>query len=80
MSAMMRERVLMALVNLGHSRTIDEAMKRFQAYLDDRNTPLLPVDCRRVTIKPIIGRSLYCLETSSPDTHCYLFHRLRSLL
>lgn len=80
MSAMMRERVLMALVNLGHSRTIDEAMKRFQAYLDDQNTPLLPVDCRRVNIKPIISHSLYFLKTSSTDTHCYLFQRLRSVL
>ncbi|KAG5537939.1 hypothetical protein RHGRI_025134 [Rhododendron griersonianum] len=54
MSAMMRERVLMALVNLGHSRTIDEALKRFQAYLDDRNTPLLPVDCRRAAFRAVM--------------------------
>ncbi|KAI8544643.1 hypothetical protein RHMOL_Rhmol08G0312400 [Rhododendron molle] len=54
MSAMTRERVLMALVNLGHSITIDEAMKRFQAYLDDRNTPLLPVDCRRAAFRAVM--------------------------
>lgn len=54
MGAMMRERVLVGLVNLGHSGTIDEAMKRFQAYMSDQNTPLLPVDCRRAVFRAVM--------------------------
>lgn len=68
MGAMTRERVLMGLVNLGHSRTIDEAMKRFQAYVSDRNTPLLPVDCRRVNIKLILSNLLFFGDFPSTDT------------
>ncbi|KAK9282412.1 hypothetical protein L1049_005329 [Liquidambar formosana] len=47
LSTMLRERVLMALAMFGHDETHKEAMKRFQTFLDDRNTPLLPVDTRR---------------------------------
>ncbi|KAH7865367.1 hypothetical protein Vadar_005683 [Vaccinium darrowii] len=60
MGAMTRERVLMGLVNLGHSRTIDEAMKRFQAYVSDRNTPLLPVDCRRAVFRAVMRNTNTC--------------------
>ncbi|KAL6996293.1 hypothetical protein U1Q18_006426 [Sarracenia purpurea var. burkii] len=47
LSAMMREEVLMALVKFGHNETINEAIKRFQAYLTGQNTTLLPVECRQ---------------------------------
>ncbi|KAL3511647.1 hypothetical protein ACH5RR_024364 [Cinchona calisaya] len=47
LSALTREEVLMALVSFGHQQTCEEALKRFQAYMDDRETSLLPVDARR---------------------------------
>ena len=45
----MREEVLMALVRFGHRETCEEALKRFQAFLDDKKTTVLPVDTRKVT-------------------------------
>lgn len=58
LSSMMREVVLVALVNFGHARTIDKAMKRFQEYLGDQSTTLLPVDCRKVNINRL--RHSFC--------------------
>lgn len=46
--ALLRGEVLTALAVFGHDPTLDEASKRFQAFLEDRNTPLLPPDIRRV--------------------------------
>lgn len=37
-----------ALAVLGHDLTLEEGSKRFQAFLEDRNTPLLPPDTRKV--------------------------------
>ncbi|GMQ08224.1 hypothetical protein CsSME_00052052 [Camellia sinensis var. sinensis] len=47
LNSMLREEVLLALVKFGHDSTIVEATKRFEAYLGDRNTTLLPVYCRK---------------------------------
>ncbi|GAV84937.1 Peptidase_M1 domain-containing protein/DUF3358 domain-containing protein [Cephalotus follicularis] len=47
LNALLRGKVLMALAAFGHNKTHEEAMKRFQALLDDRNTPLLKADTRR---------------------------------
>ncbi|XAR49909.1 Membrane alanyl aminopeptidase, partial [Bertholletia excelsa] len=52
-NSMLREDVLMALVNFGHDKTIDEALKRFQAYLADQKTTLLPVDTRKVAFAAV---------------------------
>ncbi|GFY97179.1 aminopeptidase M1 [Actinidia rufa] len=57
LSSMMREVVLVALVNFGHARTIDEAMKRFQEYLGDQSTTLLPVDCRKAAYVAVMRNS-----------------------
>lgn len=38
----------MALAALDHVKTHDEAMQRFQAFLDDRGTLLLSADTKRV--------------------------------
>lgn len=48
LDAMLRGEILTALASFGHDLTIDEAIRRFNAFLDDRNTPLLPPDIRRV--------------------------------
>ena len=46
--AMLRGEVLTALAVFGHDETLKEAVRRFDAFLADRNTPLLPPDIRRV--------------------------------
>jgi hypothetical protein len=48
LDAMLRGEILNALAVFGHELTLNEASRRFHAFLDDRNTPLLPPDIRRV--------------------------------
>lgn len=48
LDAMLRGELLAALSAFGHDVTIEEASKRFHAFLNDRDTPLLPPDIRRV--------------------------------
>jgi len=48
LDAMLRGEVLTALAVFGHDETLKEAVRRFDAFLADRNTPLLPPDIRRV--------------------------------
>lgn len=45
---MLRGEILTALAMLGHKETLSEASRRFDAFLKDRNTPLLPPDTRKV--------------------------------
>eukprot|EP00268_Persea_americana_P036934 TRINITY_DN364_c0_g1_i1.p1 TRINITY_DN364_c0_g1~~TRINITY_DN364_c0_g1_i1.p1 ORF type:complete len:897 (+),score=171.49 TRINITY_DN364_c0_g1_i1:409-3099(+) len=47
LDAMLRGEILTALALFGHEGTLTEAVKRFHAYIDDRNTPLLPPDVRK---------------------------------
>ncbi|XP_020097270.1 aminopeptidase M1-B-like isoform X1 [Ananas comosus] len=47
LDVMLRADLLVALVRLGHEETINEAVKRFNIFLNDRNTPLLPPDNRK---------------------------------
>ncbi|KAJ0977914.1 hypothetical protein J5N97_013388 [Dioscorea zingiberensis] len=47
LDAMLRGEILTALAVLGHEITINEAVRRFTAFLDDRNTLLLPPDTRQ---------------------------------
>ncbi|QCE16380.1 aminopeptidase M1 [Vigna unguiculata] len=47
LDAMLRGEILTALAVLGHDLTLEEGNKRFQAFLEDRNTPLLPPDTRK---------------------------------
>ncbi|KAK3002441.1 hypothetical protein RJ639_020347, partial [Escallonia herrerae] len=47
LDAMLRGELLAALSAFGDDATLAEARKRFHAFLDDRNTPLLPPDIRR---------------------------------
>ncbi|KAE8687604.1 Aminopeptidase M1 [Hibiscus syriacus] len=47
LDAMLRGEILTALAMLGHKETLNEASRRFDAFLNDRNTPLLPPDIRK---------------------------------
>ncbi|KAJ9168198.1 hypothetical protein P3X46_019754 [Hevea brasiliensis] len=48
LDSMLRGEILTALAVFGHDPTINEASRRFHAFVDDRNTPLLPPDIRKV--------------------------------
>ncbi|XP_058222538.1 aminopeptidase M1 [Rhododendron vialii] len=47
LDAMLRGEILTALAQFGHDVTQHEARRRFDAFLNDRHTPLLPPDTRR---------------------------------
>ncbi|XP_031371428.1 aminopeptidase M1-like isoform X2 [Punica granatum] len=47
LDAMLRGEILTALAVFGHEETQKEASRRFNAFLEDRNTPLLPPDTRK---------------------------------
>ncbi|KAK8697108.1 hypothetical protein V6N13_113265 [Hibiscus sabdariffa] len=49
LDAMLRGEILTALAVFGHKETLNEASRRFDAFLNDRNTPLLPPDIRKAT-------------------------------
>ncbi|XP_050364459.1 aminopeptidase M1-like [Argentina anserina] len=53
---MLRGELLTALALFGHDLTMDEAIRRFNAFLDDRNTPLLPPDIRRAAYVAVMQR------------------------
>lgn len=47
LDAMLRGEILTALASFGDDATLKEASRRFEAFLDDRNSPLLPPDIRK---------------------------------
>ncbi|MCL7035918.1 hypothetical protein MKW94_017307, partial [Papaver nudicaule] len=47
LDAMLRREILIALAIFGHDLMINEAVRRFRAFADDRNSPLLPPDSRK---------------------------------
>uniref|UniRef100_A0A0D9VDT6 Aminopeptidase n=1 Tax=Leersia perrieri TaxID=77586 RepID=A0A0D9VDT6_9ORYZ len=47
LDALLRGTLLTALAELGHEATINEAVRRFNVFLEDRETPLLPPDVRK---------------------------------
>ncbi|THF95506.1 hypothetical protein TEA_025928 [Camellia sinensis var. sinensis] len=47
LDAMLRGELLTALAQFGHDITQNEARRRFDAFLNDKNTPLLPPDMRK---------------------------------
>lgn len=50
LDALLRGTLLSALAELGHEATINEAVRRFNIFVEDRETPLLPPDVRKVSI------------------------------
>ncbi|KAK4277320.1 hypothetical protein QN277_015335 [Acacia crassicarpa] len=57
LDAMLRGEVLTALAVSGHDLTLDEASRRFQAFLEDRSTRLLPPDIRKATYVAVMQRA-----------------------
>lgn len=55
--ALLRGEILTSLAEFGHDLTLDEASNRFQAFLADRNTPLLPPDIRRAVYVAVMKRA-----------------------
>ncbi|KAM7507474.1 hypothetical protein LguiA_017927 [Lonicera macranthoides] len=54
LDSMLRGELLTALALFGHEVTINEASMRFNAFLDDRNTPLLPPDLRKAAYAAVM--------------------------
>lgn len=50
LDAMLRGELLTSLAEFGHDVTLHDAARRFHAFLDDRNTLLLPPDIRKVVM------------------------------
>ncbi|KAL3500812.1 hypothetical protein ACH5RR_039905 [Cinchona calisaya] len=65
LDAMLRGKLLTALALFGHEETHKEAGRRFNIFLDDRNTPILPPDLRSAVYVAVLqnvdksGRSGY---------------------
>ncbi|XP_048435335.1 aminopeptidase M1 [Pyrus x bretschneideri] len=57
LDAMLRGDILNALAVFGHDLTLDEATRRFHAFLEDRNTPLLPPDIRKAVYVAVMQRA-----------------------
>lgn len=66
LDAMLRGEILTALAMFGHDLTLNEASRRFDSFLNDRSTPLLPPDIRKVGKST--GQSLVLLPLQSPLT------------
>ncbi|MCD9639830.1 AP-1 complex subunit mu-1-Iike [Datura stramonium] len=56
LDAMLRGELLNALASFGHDETINEAIRRFQIFLNDRNTAVLPPDLRRAVYVAVMQR------------------------
>ncbi|GMH12385.1 hypothetical protein Nepgr_014226 [Nepenthes gracilis] len=56
LDAMLRGELLTALAGLGHESTLNEATKRFDAFLSDRNSPLLPPDIRKASYVAVMQK------------------------
>lgn len=56
LDCMLRGEILTALANFGHDETLSEANRRFQAFLEDRKTPLLSPDIRKASYVAVMKR------------------------
>ncbi|KAJ8442825.1 hypothetical protein Cgig2_016291 [Carnegiea gigantea] len=56
LDAMLRGELLTALARLGHEATLDEAIRRFHAFLEDRDSPVLPPDIRKAAYVALMRR------------------------
>ena len=74
---MLREEVFMALANFDHKETHEELKKRFQTYLNDKNTAVFPVDIRKVNINShnysCIMKVLFILKCEYQLIEAFLF-------
>ncbi|KAL9442141.1 hypothetical protein AB3S75_020621 [Citrus x aurantiifolia] len=56
LDALLRGEIFTALALLGHKETLNEASKRFHAFLADRTTPLLPPDIRKAAYVAVMQK------------------------
>ncbi|EEF46103.1 puromycin-sensitive aminopeptidase, putative [Ricinus communis] len=56
LDAMLRGEIWTALAVFGHDPTLDEGIRRFYAFVDDRDTPLLPPDIRKAAYVAVMQR------------------------
>ncbi|XP_062191811.1 aminopeptidase M1-B-like [Phragmites australis] len=63
---MLRSLLLIALVRLGHHETINEGVRRFHIFLEDRKTSLLPPDNRKAAYLAVM-RTVSTSSRSSYD-------------
>ncbi|KAJ8774038.1 hypothetical protein K2173_009469 [Erythroxylum novogranatense] len=56
LDALLRGEILTALALFGHDSTLNEGSRRFHAFLDDRNTALLPPDIRKAAYVAVMQR------------------------
>ncbi|WCJ29383.1 aminopeptidase M1 [Euphorbia peplus] len=57
LDAMLRGEILTALSLFGHDSTLNEANRRFQEFMNDRNTPLLPPDIRKAAYVAVMRKA-----------------------
>ncbi|KZV19999.1 hypothetical protein F511_26757 [Dorcoceras hygrometricum] len=77
--SLMREEVLMALAHFGQTQTLEEAMKRFRAFLHDRNTSLLPVNTRKAAYVSVM-RNASVADSSGWESLLQLYRDVDSVL
>ncbi|KAH9297886.1 hypothetical protein KI387_029568 [Taxus chinensis] len=58
LDAMLRGEILTALAVLGHEETKEEAIRRFNIFLNDRSTPLLPPDIRKAAYSAVMKNTI----------------------
>ncbi|KAJ3708907.1 hypothetical protein LUZ61_012612 [Rhynchospora tenuis] len=56
LDTMLRAELLMALVRLGNTITVDEGIRRFYIFLNDRNSSVLPPDIRKVAYVAVMQK------------------------
>ncbi|XP_065849192.1 aminopeptidase M1 [Euphorbia lathyris] len=57
LDAMLRGEILTALSLFGHDPTLNEANRRLQEFVNDRNTPLLPPDIRKAAYVAVMRKA-----------------------
>ncbi|KAL9266138.1 Aminopeptidase M1-like protein [Drosera capensis] len=67
LDSLLRGKVLAALATFGHAKTEEEARKRFQSFIGDTSTPLLPADTRRAAFVATIRHSTIEDKTGLAD-------------
>lgn len=78
LNTMLREEVFMALATFGHKETHEELKKRFQTYINDKNTSVFPVDIRKAAYISIM-RTSSALERSDFDSLLKLYREADSV-
>ncbi|KAF6166120.1 hypothetical protein GIB67_023830, partial [Kingdonia uniflora] len=66
LDAMLRREILTALAVLGHDLTKSETTRRFHAFVDNKNTPLLPPNTRKAAYVAVM-QTVSSSDRSDPD-------------